>query len=152
MNHVQNRTHLVETNSNSPGRSRTTKEREQSSVSRLLIIHKQIIRNHKRTVQTNNRDANHQRRSQKRSNARHKHHNDRTQRKAKERLSIGESPSKHDERLIRRAENVEEHPPGEEADEDEERERMREEREGEDEGDDGGVVHLEVGEILPDPG
>ena len=29
---------------------------------------------------------------------------------------------------------------------------MREKGEGEDEGDDGDVVHLEVGEILPDPG
>ncbi|KAH0882428.1 hypothetical protein HID58_058524 [Brassica napus] len=113
-------------------RGGVTNKREQPRISRLLLIQEQIIRNPKRAVQANNRHSNGQRRSQQRSNARHKHNHDRRHHEPEQSLAIREAAPEDNQRLIRRPEEVEEHPRAEEREEDEEREGVREEGEGED--------------------
>jgi hypothetical protein len=69
-----------------------------------------------------------------------------------QRLAVGEGSAEEGDRLVGRAEEVEEAPGGEEAQEDEERERVRQQRGPQREGDHGGVVDAEVGEVAAQTG
>ena len=69
-----------------------------------------------------------------------------------QRLAVGEGAAEEDDGLVGGAEEVEEAPGGEEAQEDEEREGVRQERGPQREGDHGGVVDAEVGEVAAQAG
>ena len=71
--------------------------------------------------------------------------------KAEQRLAVGEGAAEEHDGLVGGAEDVEEAPGAEDADEDEERERVRQERGREGKGDDGGVVDAEVAEVAAQP-
>ncbi|KAH0924989.1 hypothetical protein HID58_017245 [Brassica napus] len=130
--HLSNTSRDNGSSSSRSSSSGVTNKRDQPRVSRLLLIQEQIIRNPKRAVQANNRHANGQRRSQQRSNARHKHNDNRRHHEPEQRLAIREAAPEDNQRLIRGSEEVEEHPRAEEREEDEEREGVGEEGEGED--------------------
>jgi hypothetical protein len=69
-----------------------------------------------------------------------------------QRLVVGEGSAEEDDRLVRGAEEVEEAPSGEEAQEDEGQEGVRQERGPQREGDHGGVVDAEVSEVATQAG
>lgn len=103
------------------GCSGSAEERQQSDVCRFLLVQEKILRDPECSVQTHDSETDHQSGGQQRPDAGQEHDDDRQDDQNGERLAIREGTSEDGERLIGLAEEVEEDPRAEEAEEDEER-------------------------------
>lgn len=86
---------------------------------------------------TNDGEADHQSRDEKRSDAGEEDHDDCQKGQAEKGFPVGEGPAENDQRLIGLPEDVEESPGREEGEENGEGERVGKQRKGEDEGEEG---------------
>lgn len=99
-------------------------------------------------MEANNGDAKHESGDKDGTDACQKNNKDGECREECERLEIGESAAKENERAISGAEEVQEGPRTEKANEEDERERVREERHREDHRNNGVVVDAKVGVVF----